>query len=128
MLRGCTVPKQTGNYPNKWFNTAVVTGVLPNMQYHDIVDESRRVSLRNRRFLKKILPVSGKGVEPTPEIATLPAEVSVQPILKPTDTVVAYNRISYGVTFFHANVIIITDEGLQFHLQASYYLFIMISA
>ena len=81
------IQNQTGNYPNKWFNTGVVAGVLPNRQYHVIVDGSRRVSLRNRRFLKKILPVSRKGVEPTPEIATLPAEVSVQPILKPTDTV-----------------------------------------
>ena len=56
------VQNQTGNYPNKWFNTGIVTGVLPHRQYQVVIDGSRRTSLRNRRFLKKILPISRKDV------------------------------------------------------------------
>ena len=51
---------QSGNHPNKWFNTGVVSEVLPHRQYHVVVDGSRRITLRNRRFLKKISPVSRK--------------------------------------------------------------------
>ena len=51
------VQNQTGNYPNKWTNTGIIADVLPNRQYHVIMDGSRRVSLRNRRFLRKISPI-----------------------------------------------------------------------
>ena len=54
---------QSGNHPNKWFNTGVVSEVLPHRQYHVVVDGSRRITLRNRRFLKKISPVS-RRVDP----------------------------------------------------------------
>ena len=67
------IQNQSGNYPNKWFNTGIVTGVLPNRQYHVVVDGSRRITLRNRRFLKKISPVSRRA-DPIPELvpATAP--------------------------------------------------------
>ena len=52
------IQNQSGNHPNKWYNTGIVSECLPHRQYHVIVDGSRRVTLRNRRFLKKILPVS----------------------------------------------------------------------
>ena len=64
---------QTGNHPGKWFNTGVVAEVLPNRQYHVVVDGSRRVSLRNRRFLKKINPVSRKIFDLSPD-ASMPAD------------------------------------------------------
>ena len=51
---------QGGNHPNKWFSTGVVSEVMPHRQYHVVVDGSRRITLRNRRFLKKISPVSRK--------------------------------------------------------------------
>jgi hypothetical protein len=34
-----------------------VTEVLPHRQYRVVVDGSRHITLRNRRFLHKILPV-----------------------------------------------------------------------
>ena len=48
---------QHGNRPNKWNNTGFITEVLPHRQYRVVVDGSRRITLRNRRFLQKILPV-----------------------------------------------------------------------
>lgn len=57
------VQNQKGNHPNKWNCTGIVAEVLPNRQYHVVMDGSRRVSLRNRRFLKKISPVSRRSVD-----------------------------------------------------------------
>ena len=51
------IQNQTGIRPTKWNNTGFVTEVLPHRQYRVVLDGSRRVILRNRRFLKKILPV-----------------------------------------------------------------------
>ena len=57
---------QTGNQPRKWYNTGTVAGVLPHRQYQVILDGSRRVSLRNRKFLRKILPISRVNSVPEP--------------------------------------------------------------
>ena len=54
------IQNQIGNRPNKWRSTGIVSEALPNRQYHVITDGSRRVTLRNRRFLKKISPVCRK--------------------------------------------------------------------
>ena len=52
------IQNQSGNSPNKWQNTGVISECLPHRQYHVVVDGSRRVTLRNRRFLRKIDPIS----------------------------------------------------------------------
>ena len=52
---------QTGAHPTKWFSTGVVAEVLPHRQYNVVVDGSRRTTLRNRRFLRKIQPMSRKA-------------------------------------------------------------------
>ena len=44
-------------YPKRWMNSGIVVEVLPNCQYRIKVDGSNRVTLRNRRFIKKITPV-----------------------------------------------------------------------
>ena len=54
------IQNQTGNNPTKWDSTGVITGVLPHRQYQVVKDGSRRITLRNRRFLKKIMPISRK--------------------------------------------------------------------
>ena len=56
------IQNQAGSHPNKWSNTGVVSGVLPYQQYNVVVDGSRRVTIRNRMFLRKIDPVSKSGV------------------------------------------------------------------
>ena len=69
------IQNQAGNHPYKWHVTGVIAGVLPYRQYQVIVDGSRRVSLRNRRFLRKILPVSRKETDlmPDPQLLPLPS-------------------------------------------------------
>ena len=49
-----SIQNQTGNHPKKWNNTGQVIAVLPNRQYKVMVDGSRRVTLRNRKFLRRI--------------------------------------------------------------------------
>jgi hypothetical protein len=61
------VQNQCGNYPKKWFNTGIVSNRLPHRKYEVILDGSRRASLRNRRFLKKISPISRQPPDPLPE-------------------------------------------------------------
>ena len=55
-----SVQNQAGTRPNKWNCTGIISEVLPYRQYRVIMDGSRRVTLRNRRFLRKISPVCRK--------------------------------------------------------------------
>ena len=57
------IQNQSGTRPLKWHNTGYITETLPHRQYRVVVDGSRRITLRNRRFLKKILPVCRKAQE-----------------------------------------------------------------
>ena len=52
------VQNQSGNHPTKWHNTGVISQCLPHRQYHVVVDGSRRITLRNRKFLRKISPLT----------------------------------------------------------------------
>ena len=51
------VQNQTGQHPKKWDKTGIVVEVMQYHQYAIKMDGSGRVSLRNRQFLKKIIPV-----------------------------------------------------------------------
>jgi hypothetical protein len=48
------VQNQHGNHPLRWQNTGTVVTALPHRQYRILVDGSRRTTLRNRRFIRKI--------------------------------------------------------------------------
>lgn len=48
---------QIGPHPRKWDKTGMVIEVHPYDQYIIRVDDSRRVTLRNRKFLRKYIPV-----------------------------------------------------------------------
>ena len=50
------VQNQVGNHPSKWDITGVVVEVKEHNQYIVKVDGSGRMTLRNRKFLKKITP------------------------------------------------------------------------
>ena len=72
-----SIQNQHGNKAKKWGNTGRVAEVLPNRQYHVVVDGSRHVTLRNRRFLRKIHPLCREPQAPptpaqTPSPALLP--------------------------------------------------------
>ena len=50
------VQNQTGNHPNKWDRTGVVTECRPHNQYTVKIDASGRLTVRNRQFLRKFTP------------------------------------------------------------------------
>lgn len=52
---------QTGPYPNKWDKTGIIIEVRQFDQYVVRVDGSGRVTLRNRKFLRKFIPVIPKA-------------------------------------------------------------------
>ena len=47
---------QTGNHPNKWDKTGIIMQVGDHDKYLIRVDGSRRLTLRNRSFLRKMCP------------------------------------------------------------------------
>ena len=49
--------KQTGPHPTKWDKTGVVVEVHQYHQYVIKVDESGRITLRNRKFLRRYTPI-----------------------------------------------------------------------
>ena len=64
------VQNQTGNKPKRWDRTGLIVDTLPHQQYKVRMDGSGEVSLRNRRFLRKITPIqtliSAEGMAATP--------------------------------------------------------------
>ena len=52
------IQNQTGLHHLRWDRTGTISEVLPHWQYRVLVDGSRRSTLRNRRFLRKIAPQS----------------------------------------------------------------------
>ena len=66
------IQNQHGTNPTKWNNTVSIATALLNRQYQVIVDGSKRTTLRNRRFLKRIPPAC-RNIEtvadfPTPDL------------------------------------------------------------
>ena len=51
------VQNQEGPLPWQWMKTGRVVETIGNKQYRVRLDGTNRVTLRNRRFLRKILPV-----------------------------------------------------------------------
>ena len=49
------IQNQIGNQPKQWSNTGKVIEIKPHRQYLIMKDGSRRVTLRNRKFLRKAM-------------------------------------------------------------------------
>jgi hypothetical protein len=77
------IQNQTGPHPTKWDKTGIVVEVRQFDQYVVRVDGSGRVTLRNRKFLRKYLPV----ITRTP-VLTVPGPITPY-TPKNTDTVPA---------------------------------------
>ena len=78
----CRVQNQTGQSPKKWDRTGVVVQVNANDQYLIKMHGSGRVTLRNRKFLRKIHPFNHTPVPTpiTPALMSTPnRELSLQP-------------------------------------------------
>jgi hypothetical protein len=56
-----SVQNQHGNKPGKWSNTGIIMEVHPNRQYGVMMDGSRQITLRNRKYLKPINPTMRKS-------------------------------------------------------------------
>ena len=60
------VQNQTGRAPNKWDKSGVIVECKPHNQVNVMMDGSRKVSLRNRQFVRKIeTPMPVSGVKPS---------------------------------------------------------------
>ena len=72
----CRLQNQTGRFPKKWDRTGHVVQANKNDQYVVKVNGSGRLTLRNRRYLRKIQPVTAFSVlsQPTcrPNLSTIP--------------------------------------------------------
>ena len=79
------IQNQTGNHPTKWDKTGTIVQVGENDQYIVMVDGSRRLTLRNRQYLRRVItPASSGGPQqPTPHFIQKPVAHSLQP---PTET------------------------------------------
>ena len=81
------VQNQVGNHPSKWDITGVVVEAREHDQYVIKVDGSGRMTLRNRKFLKKITPYSmTKHFKPSSESIPLPAarpQSEPEPVVTP---------------------------------------------
>ena len=64
----CFVQNQSGNYPKRWDRSGTIVEVGPNDQYSIKIDGSGRITIRNRRFLRKFTPAS-TDVRPDPTCA-----------------------------------------------------------
>ena len=96
------IQNQTGPHPMKWDKTGVVIEVRQFDQYVIRVDGSGRVTLRNRRFLRKFTPVvprapihaapfAGARLPHTP---VPPPELRPRPEVSPTSTLVPAPAVS----------------------------------
>ena len=59
------VQNQNGNNPRLWDKRGVIVEVLPFRQYRVMIDGSRRITLRNRKFLRAFTPVHSKQQLPS---------------------------------------------------------------
>ena len=98
------IQNQAGPRSKKWEKSGVVTEVLQHQQYNVRVDGSGRVTLRNRRFLKPILPFSppqAVGEEKTKygtrdEVVKQAKEKNVQVVERPRRDVRGPERFQAG--------------------------------
>ena len=73
------IQNQTGNNPTKWDKTGVVLENKPHSQVLVRVDGSRRVTLRNRRFIRELDP---SLLSMTPPVVSTPKPVKNPPVKK----------------------------------------------
>ena len=77
------VQNQAGNKPLRWSKRGVVVEVLPHRQYKVRMDGSRRITLRNRKFLRKFSPLHKEQPQqdPVPHDERQPPHHDQQPVL-----------------------------------------------
>ena len=91
---------QKGNRPLKWYATGIVVERLPNRQYKVLVDGSRRITLRNRKFIRKIDPVCRRQwkAPSVNDVEGLRAPLSQLPVSNSPRTPVALDPSPWAVS------------------------------
>ena len=74
------VQNQAGNHPLRWDRRGMVVGTLPFRQYKVMLDGSRRITLRNRKFLRAFTPVSTAPL-PVTQVVPSPLRPATPPTL-----------------------------------------------
>ena len=74
----CRVQNQTGSSPNKWDRTGVIIQVNDNDQYLVKMHGSGRITLRNRKFLRRIQPYLSDRRCPVPHYTSASPAPTVQ--------------------------------------------------
>ena len=91
---------QTANHPGKWDRTGVIVECRPHDQYTVKIDATGRLTLRNRRYLRRFAP-SGKdiliGIAP-PSSHTIDVEPSSIPIAPPSSHTIDVEPSSVPIT------------------------------
>ena len=79
------IQNQTGNYPRRWDKTGVVIKAMGFDQYQVMTHGSRKITLRNRKFLRKIDHPSKRFTYSLPDvIPSSPAQQEQpQPLSQP---------------------------------------------
>ena len=67
-----SIQNQDGNNPLRWEKTGMIAETLPHKQYRIVVDGSRRTTLRNRQFLRKIKPETRNTIIDLPSLTPAP--------------------------------------------------------
>ena len=85
------VQNQTGNRPLQWDRRGVIVEVLPYRQYKVMLDGSRQLTLRNRKFLRAFKPVSPDALpvhraSPPLRLAASPDPQTPSPLVTPPIT------------------------------------------
>ena len=92
----CRVQNQTGFSPTKWDRTGVIVQVNDHNQYLVKMHGSGRITLRNRKFLRKIQPYLSDHRRPVPPcISTLPPASAAQ---EETNQIEKSNTFHQGVS------------------------------
>jgi len=93
-----SIQNQRGNHPNHWNATGRIVERLPHRQYNVLVDGSRRVTTRNRRFLRPASESTRRILDDDPVLPPSPPKneiltaekllspVQEEPIAKDTTT------------------------------------------
>lgn len=90
------IQNQTGCRPRKWNNSGRIVKVLPHRQYGVVIDGSRRVTLRNRKFLRKAVQSHrcSRTQRPAIVVSGMPAPIVHAPATPTPDTLPAARPIT----------------------------------
>ena len=94
------VQNQQGSQPTRWDRTGMVVETLGNRQYSIKMHDSGRLTLRNRRFLRKTQPLNPANRQPVSYATVCERD---RPLLRPTGPYEATaSRVSNQPTGHHS--------------------------